>query len=164
MSGMKRCPRCQRPEPIEAGYCAGCGHQFRTRFTQEPEPTQYFPTDGPLRDQGHLPAQYQPPPAPYHQQPPPQVIYVQPPHTPEHRPFEQTASAALGCGILSWFVGPPLFGVIAMLMGFWALGRIEHYQRSGKGCAVAGIVFGLIGLVWWCAAMFILNQIAAAPG
>jgi hypothetical protein len=123
---MKRCPRCQRAEQLEAGYCGGCGHQFRTQFGSSPEPTQVFPYAGPLRDRGELPMV---------------------------RPYDQKALAAGVGGFLSWFVLPPVFSVMAILWGFWALGCIQRTGHRGKPAAIAGILFGLVGLAWWCATM-----------
>lgn len=59
--------------------------------------------------------------------------------------------AALVLGILSlvsWFlfIGG-LFGLIAIILGVIALGRVKRGEANNKGMAIAGIVTGAIGLL-----------------
>ncbi|MFA9445415.1 DUF4190 domain-containing protein [Egicoccus sp. AB-alg6-2] len=61
------------------------------------------------------------------------------------------AIAALVIGILSlltsWFVLGGLGGVIALILGFVALGRIKRNRSGGRGMAITGIVTGVLSIV-----------------
>lgn len=39
-AAFKICPRCQSASPLDAKFCARCGHQFSTVFTQPQTPPQ----------------------------------------------------------------------------------------------------------------------------
>lgn len=61
------------------------------------------------------------------------------------------ATAALVLGILalltSWTViGGALFGLLAVILGFLALGKVRRGLGTGRGRAIAGIVLGLLSI------------------
>lgn len=61
------------------------------------------------------------------------------------------AVAALVIGILSlltsWFVLGGLGGIIALVLGLVALGRIKRNRSGGRGMAITGIVTGALSIV-----------------
>jgi predicted PurR-regulated permease PerM len=62
------------------------------------------------------------------------------------------AIAALVLGILAlvtfWtYVGGILLGLIAIVLGVVALGRVRRGRAAGRGMAIAGVVLGTLGLL-----------------
>ena len=60
-------------------------------------------------------------------------------------------TAALVLGILgaltAWFVIGALLGVVAIILGALALGKVKRREASNRGSAIAGIVLGVISLL-----------------
>ena len=89
------------------------------------------------------PGQHPPPPG-YGQQP-----FGQPGHAGPQKNGMGIASLVLGIlSLVSWFffIGG-LFGLIAIILGVIALGRVKRGEANNKGVAIAGIVTGAIGLL-----------------
>lgn len=83
-----------------------------------------------------------PPPPPYSSVPPPVPVTER----------GGMAVAALILGLLAVFTSPTvvlgvLFGVIAMILGFVAVGRANRGAAGRKGMALAGAVLGILGIV-----------------
>lgn len=61
------------------------------------------------------------------------------------------AIAALVVGILSlltsWFVLGGLGGIIALVLGLVALGRIKRNRSGGRGMAITGVVTGVLSII-----------------
>lgn len=59
--------------------------------------------------------------------------------------------AALVVGLLafftSWLLIGGVFGIVAIVLGILALGKVKRGEASNKGMAIAGIVLGAIGLL-----------------
>jgi hypothetical protein len=51
-------------------------------------------------------------------------------------------------GIISLLVLPFIFGVIAIIFSSIGLSRIMKNNSRGKGFAIAGLVLGIIGVIW----------------
>ncbi len=77
--------------------------------------------------------------------------YSQPP---QGRPLGSgLAIASLVLGILAvvtfWtYVGGILLGLIAIVLGVIALGRVRRGRAAGRGMAIAGVVLGTLGLLF----------------
>jgi len=104
----KICPQCRQPVPLDAPFCAQCGHAFRTQFAQpgpqypqaQYPPGQYPQNPQPQYQQPQYPQQF--PPGQY---PPPNVVYV--PMPPQHRVSgAQTA--------LKWLLGLLVFACMGV--------------------------------------------------
>lgn len=52
--------------------------------------------------------------------------------------------ASLACGIVSIFVFPYIFGIGAVILGIIGLANLEEK----KNLAIAGIIVGIIGILW----------------
>lgn len=52
--------------------------------------------------------------------------------------------ASLVCGIVSFFILPFIFGIISVILGIIGVSR----QEEKKNCAIAGIILGIIGVLW----------------
>ena len=52
--------------------------------------------------------------------------------------------ASLICGIVSFFVLPFIFGLMGIILGIIGISR----QEEKKVCSIAGIIFGIIGVLW----------------
>ncbi|MCS5732614.1 DUF4190 domain-containing protein [Herbiconiux daphne] len=55
------------------------------------------------------------------------------------------------------------FNIIAVILGIIALSQIKKTGESGRGLAIAGIIIGGIGFVFWII-FFIVLGVAAAAG
>ena len=55
------------------------------------------------------------------------------------------------------------FNIIAVILGIIALSQIKKTGESGRGLAIAGIIIGAIGVIFWII-IFIVIGIAAATG
>ena len=77
--------------------------------------------------------------------------YSQPP---QGRPLGSgLAIASLVLGILAvvtfWtYVGGILLGLVAIVLGAIALGRVRRGRAAGRGMAIAGVVLGTLGLLF----------------
>lgn len=176
----KRCPRCAAEAPLTAPQClrAGCGHVFRTQFappTAKPEPdtrTQiYTPQGERIPEVGsQYPAPYAPPPAPApaYQQPayPPQQVYQepqQPYYAPQPPPatVDLVSALSLTTGAISVFVLPILLGPAAIIMAVAGLVRTQHGRHTGRGMAWAGLVLGILAVLWLVWVEFLLAFVTA---
>ncbi|HET8986916.1 MAG TPA: DUF4190 domain-containing protein, partial [Humibacillus sp.] len=83
-----------------------------------------------------------------------------PPYAPEAGQPTSTsglAIAALCCGLAAFI---PVVGVIAIVLGVVALNQLRGTFRGGRGMAIAGIVLGALGTLFW-AALIVLGVIGA---
>ncbi|WP_382303785.1 DUF4190 domain-containing protein [Herbiconiux sp. UC225_62] len=55
------------------------------------------------------------------------------------------------------------FNIIAVILGFIALSQIKKTGESGRGLAIAGIIIGGIGVIFWVV-IIIIAVAAAATG
>lgn len=78
------------------------------------------------------------------------MSYQSPP--PGAQPSQGLAIGSLVCGILSigtfcvWWLSVPL-GIVAVVLGVMARGKIARGEASGAGLAKAGMICGIIGAV-----------------
>ena len=64
------------------------------------------------------------------------------------KPVQGLAITALVTGIVSLFIFPFIFGVVAVVTGAIAYSRARKNSTSeGTGLALAGLIMGIIGLV-----------------
>jgi hypothetical protein len=72
-------------------------------------------------------------------------------YPPAERPRNGLGTAALVLGILglitSIFLIGGLFGLIAIVLGFLALGRVRRHEATNRGASIAGIVLGVLSLI-----------------
>ncbi|MBE6470843.1 MAG: DUF4190 domain-containing protein [Coriobacteriaceae bacterium] len=71
---------------------------------------------------------------------------------------EKLAIAALVCGITSIFIFPLAFGAAGIIFGLMAQDRADKESRAYQN-AHLGIVFGIIGLVFWIVTLFAMNYL-----
>jgi hypothetical protein len=55
---------------------------------------------------------------------------------------------AIACGILAFVISWLIFGVLGVVLGFVARGRRELRWKTGLGVAVAGMVLGLLSVLF----------------
>lgn len=122
---------------------------------------QDVPHDAPAHDAPVPPAPAAPAPSPSATDvsalPPP---LMPPPYAPESGQPTGTiglAIAALCCGLAAFI---PIVGVIAIVLGVIALNQLRGTFQGGRGLAIAGIVLGTLGTLFW-AGMLVLGVIAA---
>lgn len=101
----------------------------------------------------------------YGQQPYGQQPYGQQPygHDPGRRPRNGFGIAALVLGILAvlsgfLFVGA-LFGIAAIVLGVLGRGRAKRGEATNGGMALAGIVLGVVGILFAALAAFGIAQL-----
>jgi uncharacterized membrane protein len=98
-----------------------------------------------------LPAGPYLPPAPYQAGPPPQAYY---------QPVSETTNGlAIGALILS-LLG---FSLPAVIVGHISRSQIRHSGQRGDGIAIAGLVFGYLGMAFW-ALIIVAGLVSAAHG
>jgi Domain of unknown function (DUF4190) len=137
-------PDDNQSQPAGQFTQAGAG-QSPSGQTQYPPYGQY-PPDGQYRTNGQYPAGSQYPPGPYGAQ----WQYFTPPTARSNR----VALAALICGIGQFVLGLTVFGNIllaipAIICGSIALKQIRLRGERGHGMAVAGLVLGILGVVYF---------------
>lgn len=83
------------------------------------------------------------PQAPYGSSPYGSSPYGAAPYGTQHTPgTDGFAIAALVTGLLT-------MGIVPIILGIIALSRIKRSGQDGRGLAIAGIVLGVIGLLFW---------------
>jgi Domain of unknown function (DUF4190) len=113
--------------------------------SDRPENTQGPPQSGPS-----YPYQYQPGPYSGGYPPPPQLYYGYPP--PPIGPRNGLGIASLVLAIIAllgvWSVlGGIILGLVAVVMGFVAWGRVKRGTANNGGVAIAGIVLGTLAVI-----------------
>jgi len=66
------------------------------------------------------------------------------------------AIASMVCGLLFWFSIPGLIlSILALVFSLVQLNRIKKKPKEygGKGMAIAGLVLGIIGVLFWIFAL-----------
>jgi len=161
---MKYCPQCNKQYPDAwSTFCTEDGALLREEITPPADPNWDPRIRGPQTDvASEQPTQWLPkdPPAPgawiAPDERPPMVDRPWQPPPPPPRPNPQSsppgiAIASFVLGLISvsfgWFCMFPVPGVIAVILGFIALGQLRKTPNStGRGLAIAGIVLGGINL------------------
>jgi hypothetical protein len=107
----------------------------------------------PTSQHGAPPAgQYGYPPAGQYGYPPAGQFGYQPGYPPAGRRTSPVAIAALICGVVQFFLG--LFAVNfvlaipAIICGAIGLRQTRQRGEGGRGLAIAGLVLGILGIVW----------------
>ena len=72
---------------------------------------------------------------------------------------DKLATAALVCGLVSIFIFPLAFGAAAIIFGLIVQDRVEDQEVKAYQTARLGIIFGVIGIVFWIVSLFALNYI-----
>jgi Domain of unknown function (DUF4190) len=91
---------------------------------------------------------YEPQPTPPQQPPYPYWGSAPPPPSPRNGLGIASLVIAIVALVLFWTVfGGVMLGIVAVLMGFAALGRVKHGQANNKGVAITGIVLGVVATV-----------------
>lgn len=159
--GMAFCPSCGtsvrrqeiRPDPWEV-KAEGYREPGRVEPPRAPEPPKPYWQNGAGQGDGAA----QQPPRPYSYQgatPPPQgtspYIYQRTPYgaTPESATTNTMAVVGLIIGAISFLFN--FFGVVglaATICSAIALSQIKRSGQRGEGLAVAGLVLGIIGILW----------------
>jgi Domain of unknown function (DUF4190) len=125
------------------------------QIPNQPQPGQYPPPPGQYPPP---PGQYPPPPCKYPPGPfgyPPQ-FYA--PTMARNNPF---AIAALVCGIVQFVLGLFVVGNIlaaipAILFGSIALKQIKVRGERGRGLAIAGLVLGILGVLYFALIIIVI--------
>src|ERR1700681_1592407 len=117
-------------------------------MTQSDKPET--PSGGPETPQGG-PAGYPPPPQPYSYPPPPPVPYsgfTPPPPGPKNGLGAAALVIAIVALVSVWSVfGGVILGLVAVVIGFAARGRVKRGEATNGGVAIAGIVLGFLAIV-----------------
>lgn len=122
-----RCPQCQAEQPLWAQYCMQCGAaQFRV---PRPTPPAEVPLPGPA-----------PPPQPA------APVGVAPP-VGVAQDFRPHITAGYLLALVATLVLPPVFGPLAMLLGYLAYTRgAGDQRRQGVWVMVAGFLGTAVGM------------------
>jgi len=75
---------------------------------------------------------------------------------------DKLAVAALVCGVVSIFIFPLAFGGAAIVFGIMVQDRVSKDSRAYQNARL-GIVFGIIGIVFWLVSLAALNLIGFNP-
>ena len=118
----KICPRCQTPAELQAPQCSSCGRQYRTQFPQNPDRTVLAGSEAPPA----YPVDYQ---APGYPQP-----YDAPAGGPPHLTNQQVHIH------MSTPAPPPQAYPV----------YVPVSTTKTDPCAVLAMVFGVLGLVFFC--------------
>jgi peptidyl-prolyl cis-trans isomerase B (cyclophilin B) len=54
------------------------------------------------------------------------------------------------------------FNIIAVILGFIALNQIKKTGEQGRGLAIAGIIIGAIGFIFWIVVIIVIAVAGAA--
>ncbi len=66
------------------------------------------------------------------------------------KPAQGFAIVGMVTGLVSLFLLPGLFGILAVIFSSIALKRIKKNPgQKGKGMAIAGLILGIAGITWW---------------
>jgi Domain of unknown function (DUF4190) len=112
----------------------------------EPQPPQYPPQPPyPPPQGGGYPGSYPPPPpAPYAGY----AGYAPPPVGPKNGLGIAALIVAIIGLVFCWTVfGGIILGVVAVIIGFLARGRVKRGEASNGGVAIAGIVLGIVAII-----------------
>ncbi len=71
---------------------------------------------------------------------------------------DKLALAALVCGLTSIFIFPLAFGSAAIIFGVMVQDRVDRDSREYENARL-GIIFGIIGLVFWIVTLFAMNYL-----
>ena len=75
----------------------------------------------------------------------------QPQYAPQPQASNGLAIGALVCGILAFlggiFVLPAILGLVAIVLGFIARGKVKRGEATGQGMALAGIILGALSII-----------------
>ena len=71
---------------------------------------------------------------------------------------EKLSIAALVCGLTSIFIFPLAFGAAGIIFGLMVQDRVEKDTREYQNARL-GIVFGILGLVFWIVSLVTLNYL-----
>lgn len=65
------------------------------------------------------------------------------------KPAKGFAIAGLVTGLVSLFIIPALFGILAIIFSSIALKRLkQNPSQQGRGMAIAGLILGVVGVFW----------------
>jgi len=132
------------------------GHPAGNGFITDSDPAQPTPTAPPAGQYGYPPQWGYPPPGQYGSQP----FYA--PVAPR---TSGLAIAALVCGLVQFFLG--LFAlnfvlaIPAIICGALGMRRTRERGEGGRGLAIAGLVLGILGIVWNVLYVVLLGYITA---
>lgn len=59
------------------------------------------------------------------------------------------AVASLVCSLVGLFIFPLIFGILAVCFSVVGKRRILEFNEKGKGMATAGLVIGILDIIWW---------------
>lgn len=65
------------------------------------------------------------------------------------------AIAGFVCGLVGLFLFPVIMGIVAVSVSSLSLNKLKKNPQMGKGLATAGLVLGIVDLVWYFIAMII---------
>ncbi len=67
-----------------------------------------------------------------------------------------TAIAGFVCALVGLFILPLILGILGISLGATALKHMKVFtNEKGKGLAIAGLVVGIVDVVWYFIALFI---------
>ncbi|WP_102140915.1 DUF4190 domain-containing protein [Mycobacterium hubeiense] len=109
---------------------------------QPPTQQQYQPPPPPPQPYGAYPGSYPPPP------PPPYSGYAAPPIAPKNGLGIASLIIAIVSLLFVWSVVLGIIGgIVAVIIGFVARGRVARGEATNGGVAIAGIVLGFLSIV-----------------
>jgi Domain of unknown function (DUF4190) len=123
-----------------------------------PSPSQYPPSPGPSQ---HLPGQYPAGPYPPGQYPTGPVGYPPQFYAPVMARTNPFAITSLVCGIVQFLLGVLVVGSIlgaipAIVFGSIALKQIKLRGERGRGLAIAGLVLGILGVLYFTLVIIVI--------
>ncbi|MGA1837552.1 DUF4190 domain-containing protein [Herbiconiux sp. 11R-BC] len=83
--------------------------------------------------------------------------------TPAYAPAPVPAQKTNVLSIVALVLSILSFNIIAVIIGAIALSQIKKTGESGRGLAIAGIIIGAIGVIFWII-IIIVVAVAAAAG
>lgn len=63
--------------------------------------------------------------------------------------FLGDAITSFACGVVGLFLFPIVFGIAAIVVSITSMRKIKANPQPGNGFAIAGLVLGIVDLIWY---------------
>ena len=70
------------------------------------------------------------------------------------------AVASLVCSLVGLLVFPLILGILGVCFSVTGKKRIEAFNEKGKGFTTAGLIIGIIDIIWWIICLIIAGSVA----
>ncbi len=67
------------------------------------------------------------------------------------------AVAGFVCSLVGLFVFPLILGILSVCFSVAGKRRIEAFNEKGKGLATAGLIIGIIDIIWWVCCLILAS-------